>query len=270
MEEMSVRDFQSRVYAFYHGNWREFPWRETHDPYHILVSEMMLQQTQVERVLPRYLSFTGLFPDFFALASATPGDVVRQWQGLGYNRRAIYLHRIAERVVDCHGGFLPEDEAALRDLPGIGKATAAAIMAFAFGRPSVLVETNIRRVFIHCFFPGEIGVNDARILPRVEKTLDRENPREWYYALMDLGVFLKKKYGNANRRSAHYQRQSVFQGSDRQIRGRILDLLREYPVMEVDQLLLQLDADPDRARALLMQLEDEGFLEIHGRTAMLA
>lgn len=270
MKEMSVRDFQSRVYAFYHGNRRTFPWRETHDPYHILVSEMMLQQTQVERVLPRYLSFIAHFPDFFALASATPGDVVRQWQGLGYNRRAIYLHRIAERVVDCHGGFLPEDEAALRDLPGIGKATAAAIMAFAFGRPSILVETNIRRVFIHCFFPGEIGVTDARIIPLVETTLDLQNPREWYYALMDLGVFLKKKHGNANRRSAHYQRQSAFQGSDRQIRGRILDLLREYPAMEVDQVLLQLDADPDRSRALLMQLENEGFLEIRGRTAKLA
>jgi len=269
MKAESIRNFQSHVYAFYRGNRREFPWRQTHDPYYILVSEMMLQQTQVERVIPKYLSFVANFPDFAALASATPGDVVREWQGLGYNRRAIYLHRIARRVMDCYGGSLPENEEALRGLPGIGKATAAAIMAFAYGRPSILIETNIKAVFIHCFFPKDVRVTDREITRLVELTLDRSNPRDWYYALMDLGTVLKRKNGNPTRRSVHYQRQSPFQGSDRQIRGRILDILRESPEIKIDHILLRLDTDPERTRGLLARLEREGFLEISGETVRM-
>lgn len=270
MKAESVQDFQKRVYAFYRENRRDLPWRDTDDPYRILVSEMMLQQTQVERVIPKYLSFIEKFPDFRSLASATPGDVVREWQGLGYNRRAIYLHRTAERVTGSHAGSLPDCEETLRKLPGIGKATAAAVMAFAFGRPSILVETNIKAVFIHCFFRKDVFVTDRQIVPLVEMTLDRENPRDWYYALMDLGASLKKKFGNPTRRSAHYHRQSPFEGSDRQIRGRILDILRESPEMEMGELLLRLPADPEKTRVLLARLEKEGFLTIDGETVGLS
>jgi A/G-specific adenine glycosylase len=270
MEEKSVRDFQAWVYTFYRQNRRDLPWRNTFDPYRILVSEMMLQQTQVERVIPKYLSFIEKFPDFQSLASATPGDIIREWQGLGYNRRAIYLYRIAERVVEGFGGSLPDSEETLRGLPGIGKATAAAIMAFAFGRPTILIETNIKAVFIHCFFPDDVSVTDRQIVPLVEMTLDRENPRDWYYALMDLGAALKKKNENPTRRSAHYHRQSPFEGSDRQIRGRILDILRECPEMEIAGIISRLEADPERAGVLLARLEKEGFLSISGETARLS
>lgn len=270
LEPDAVQDFQERVYRYYRQHRRDLPWRDTRDPYLILVSEMMLQQTQVERVIPKYRAFVERFPDFQSLASAKPGEVIREWQGLGYNRRAIYLHRTAERVAGCFGGSLPESEEALRGLPGIGKATAAAIMAFAFGRPSILIETNIKAVFIHCFFPGVASVTDRQIAYLVELTLDRENPRDWYYALMDLGSALKKKCKNPTRRSAHYQRQSPFEGSDRQIRGRIIEILRECQEIGIGDLLSRLEADPGRAGILLDRLEKEGFLTISENTARLS
>ncbi|HUU75160.1 MAG TPA: A/G-specific adenine glycosylase [Methanoregulaceae archaeon] len=270
MKTLSTSEFRSAVYAFYSRNRRDLPWRETHDPYCILVSEIMLQQTQVERVIPKYESFISKFPDFEALSSANSGEVIREWQGLGYNRRAVALTRIADCVVEEYNGDLPENEDALRDLPGIGKATAAAIMAFAFGQPSVLIETNIRRVFIHCFFPEKGKVSDREILPLVEVTLDRRNPRDWYYALMDLGSALKKKENNPNRKSTHYRRQSPFEGSNRQLRGQLVRILAEEEVIAMDQVLSRIKADPDLVRSLLLHLEEEGFLAIKNGTVRIA
>jgi A/G-specific adenine glycosylase len=255
--------FQAMIWAFYHAHARPMAWRETRDPYAILVSEVMLQQTQVNRVKEKYPDFIGTFPTFETLAAAPLSAVLDQWQGLGYNRRAVALHRAAGIVVADWGGHLKEDPADLVTLPGIGKATAASIAAFAFNRPTVFIETNIRRVFIHCFCADRDGVTDGEILPLVEQTLDRENSREWYYALMDFGTFIAANHPNPNRKSAHYSKQSRFEGSDRQVRGRILRLLGVGPSSS-DDLIGELGEDPARVDRLLLALQAEGFLEIEG------
>ncbi len=220
---MTTKKFQQLVYAYYAKNKRVFPWRETRDPYAILVSEIMLQQTQTERVIIKYNEWLALFPTFKALARAPLGNILRTWQGLGYNRRALALKHLAEIVTKEHSGTLPENYEELLKLPGIGPYTAGAVMAFAFNKPLPIIETNIRTVFIHHFFPKDHGqIHDKEILSYVEKTLDQNNPRDWYWALMDYGVHLKKIHGNLNTKSRHYVKQSSFIGSNRQMRAALL------------------------------------------------
>ena len=189
----ALRLFRDLILAHYRAHGRDLPWRQTTDPYRILVSEIMLQQTQVERVAVKYREFLERFPDFESLAHAPKSEVLLAWQGLGYNRRAIALQGAAQRVIEEYGGRLPADVETLATFPGIGKATAAAICAYAFNMPVVYIETNIRRIFIHFFFQDREGVRDDEILPLVERALDRENPREWYSALMEYG---DSKYSN--------------------------------------------------------------------------
>ncbi|MGC9434877.1 MAG: A/G-specific adenine glycosylase [Methanomicrobiales archaeon] len=245
---------------FYRECGRDLPWRRTVDPYRIVVSELMLQQTPVDRVIPRYHAFIDAFPDFGTLARAPQRDVLARWQGLGYNRRALYLHRIAMQVMEEHAGHLPDDPVALQRFPGIGPATAASIAAFAFNRPVVFIETNIRRVFLHFFFEGEEDVPDRRVLPLVAQTLDGENPRDWYNALMDLGTVIARTGGNANRRSREYLRQSPFEGSNRQIRGEILRALVDAESVKEDDIRILRDTDPVRRERILRALEREGFI----------
>jgi A/G-specific adenine glycosylase len=223
----SLRRFRKTVYAYYNRHGRRLPWRRDFNPYHIFVSEIMLQQTQVDRVSLKFDPFIKEFPDFAALAGAPLSKVLRLWQGLGYNRRALNLKRAAEIITGDHNGVLPDAPAILETLPGIGKATAASIAAFAFDKPVVFLETNIRTVLIHHFFKDAESVHDEKLLPFAACFLDRKNPRKWYSALMDYGTMLKKQYGNAARRSAGYKKQSRFEGSRRQKRGRILRLLLE-------------------------------------------
>lgn len=224
-EEDEITRFQDIIYSHYRENGRSFPWRETTDPYEILVSEIMLQQTQTERVLDKYRLFLESWPDFQSLAAAGLTEVIRAWSGLGYNRRAKGLLEIARTVVERFDGSLPDGVEQLRGLPMVGHATASAVMAFAFGKGVPYLETNIRRVFIYFFFDGRDQVRDRELMPLVEITLDNGDPRQWYYALMDYGVMLRKILPNPNRRSAHYTRQSAFEGSDRQIRGAVLKYL---------------------------------------------
>ena len=255
--------FSEMVRAFYRAHARSMAWRETRDPYRVLISEVMLQQTQVNRVKEKYPQFIEAFPTFASLADAPLSAVLERWQGLGYNRRAVALHRAAGIVVSAWGGVLREDPADLVTLPGIGKATAASVAAFAFNRPTVFIETNIRRVFIHCFCRDQEGVTDREILPLVERTLDQQNPREWYYALMDYGTFIAAHHSNPNKKSAHYTKQSRFEGSDRQVRGRILRLVRAGPARR-DDMTRELGEDSGRVGRLLLALKAEGFLEIEG------
>jgi A/G-specific adenine glycosylase len=218
MEDAAFR----RLVWEYHGHYRRsFEWREQPEPYRVFISEVMLQQTQTGRVAERFPVFLTRFPDFPALADASLGEVLAAWQGLGYNRRARFLHEASRTIAGDWGGVLPADEASMRSLPGIGPNTAASILAFAFNVPTVFIETNIRTVFLHHYHP-EAGVPDKALLALVARTLDHGRPREWYYALMDYGVHLKREHGNANRRSPHYSRQSRFEGSVRQVRGAIL------------------------------------------------
>jgi A/G-specific adenine glycosylase len=262
--------FQNRILSFYHSHRRDLPWRDTADPYRILVSEIMLQQTQVDRVKEKYTWFTARFPDIGSLAQATIEEVLSEWQGLGYNRRALALKKAAVEIVERFGGVLPDNEKSLRSLPAIGPYTAAAILAFAFNRPVVMIETNIRRVCIHCFFKDLTGVADREILPLIEETLGRENPREWYNALMDYGWHLGSAIGNPNRRSRHYQRQAPFEGSNRQIRGKIIRLLVGGADTVIEDLCMTLDLPASAVGPVLSQLEDEGFIAREGNRVRIA
>jgi A/G-specific adenine glycosylase len=255
-----INSFQQQIKRFYNENKRDMPWRDTDDPYYILVSEFMLQQTQAERVLLKYGPFITRFPDFQTLSRAGLKEVLAAWQGLGYNRRAINLKETAEEIISRYSGKVPESTEELIQLPGIGKATAGAILAFVFNKPSVFIETNIRRVFIHFFFQDKKDIQDKEIIPLVEKTLDHENPRHWYYALMDYGAMLKKQGSNPNRKSAHYSRQAPFEGSNRQARGAILRHLLNNGTMEEYELITLLGITPFRGDKIISALEKEGFL----------
>ncbi len=265
-----IQDFQQMVLSYYHEHGRDLAWRHTSDPYQILVSEIMLQQTQVERVAVKFPEFIRAFPDFAALAAASLEDVLFVWQGMGYNRRAISLQKCATVVMRDFNGLLPADTDILATFPGIGRATASSIGAFAFSMPVVFIETNIRRVFIHYFFPLSPTVSDAEILPLVEQTLYRPDPRTWYWALMDLGSALKKTVVNPNRRSAHYTKQSPFEGSDRKIRGIILKTLLKEHSLEEEELVVRLDEERCRITRILRILESEGFIQREGDRYLLA
>lgn len=258
MKKLTTVQFKKTIWNFYRNHKREMPWRETRDPYKILVSEIMLQQTQVSRVLKKYPEFIKAFPRPKVLAKAPLRRVLSVWQGMGYNRRALSLKRIADEVVKKHGGKIPADLALLVKFPGIGKNTAGAILAFAFNKPSVFIETNIRRVFIHHFFKNHHRVHDKDILPLIEKTLDEKNPREWYYALMDYGASFPKHVKNPNRQSKHYVKQKSFKGSNREVRGLILRILLEKGPLPITQLKMHIERGelPQNLRGLMR----EGFL----------
>lgn len=242
----------------------------TRDPYEVLVSEIMLQQTQVERVLAKYGPFLERFPGFPELAQSSLRDILTEWQGLGYNRRARSLQGTAQRVTAEFGGRLPADRKILESLPGIGTATAGALMAFAFEEPVVFVETNIRRVYLHFFYPEMEGVPDSRLWPLIMLTLDAARARPWYYALMDYGAMLKKVVPNPNRRSLHYSRQSPFPGSDREIRSRILRLFLSEPELAEKAILNDIAGDEARIRRILKQLTQEHFLHYQSGQYSLA
>jgi A/G-specific adenine glycosylase len=262
------RVFIKTVWDFYKEEGRHtLPWRNLpagrqgqRNPYRILVSEVMLQQTQVERVIPKYQEFLRVFGTVEKLAEAPLGDVLRMWQGLGYNRRAKMLHEAGKRVTGECGGTFPKTYEGLRTLPGVGSYTAGAVMVFAYNTPVPIIETNIRTVFIHHFFNDATDIPDSEIVRYIERTLDLENPREWYYALMDYGAYLKKKEGNLNTRSKHYTKQSTFKGSDRQIRGAIVRALTEHRLTR-EELHEKLSSfDIQRIDAQVERLKEEGMI----------
>lgn len=220
----------------------------------------MLQQTQVSRVTIKYKEFLKAFPTLESLAKAPLGRVLTVWQGLGYNRRAKYLHNFAKEVVEKHTGKIPKDYVTLLSLPGIGKGTAGSLSAFAFNLPVTFIETNIRRVYIHQFFKDTTGVTDAEILPLVEQTLDRENPREWYYALMDYGTYLKSQVPNPNTKSRHYTKQSKFGGSNREVRGAIIKFLSKNKKGKRKEMSKELGFEKGRFENALLGLVKEGLV----------
>ncbi|HEY0965370.1 MAG TPA: hypothetical protein VGE13_02720 [Candidatus Saccharimonadales bacterium] len=207
--------------------YRDMPWREDIRPYYVLVSELMLQQTQVARVIPKFEAFIERFPDEKTLAEASLGDVLKLWQGLGYNRRAKFLHEAARQVVELNS--FPDTFAELVKLPGVGKNTAGAILAYSFNKPSIFVETNIRTVYIHHFFADNFSVDDKEIIKLLEHTIDQEHPRKFYWALMDYGSWLKTNGVRNISSSKHYKKQSPLKGSLREMRGKILKVLSDAP-----------------------------------------
>jgi A/G-specific adenine glycosylase len=273
MDDKQRRHFQASVRDYYQAHGRhDLPWRQPDaagrlDPYPIIMSEVMLQQTQVGRVIPKYLEFLRRFPTLQALAAAPLGEVLRAWSGLGYNRRAKFLREGAILVVDEYDGQVPRELAALIRLPGIGANTAGAILAYAFNQPAVFVETNIRTVFIHHFFDDEVtGITEPAIRQLVAETLDREQPREWYWALMDYGTYLKQSVGNLNVRGSGYSRQSRFQGSRRQVRGQVIRLLGQRPY---DLAALRAVIDDERLKTVLDELVAERLIRQQGRRYLL-
>ncbi len=258
-----VRSFQETVLTYYQEHGRhDLPWRlpakdGSFDPYRILVSELMLQQTQVQRVIPKFQSFIAQFPSFEALAGATLADVLKAWSGLGYNRRAKYLWQAAQMVATEYQGKPTPDRQRLERLPGVGPNTAGAILAYAYNQPVVFIETNIRTVYIHHFFAGAEKVTDRELTDMVAQTLP-DNPRQWYWALMDYGTFLKQTVGAQLHKVHGYKPQSKFEGSKRQIRGQVLRILgadRASPAALKRQL-------PDeRLQDVLDDLEREGLIE---------
>ena len=258
LTDAPLRELREVVWEYYHSHARSMPWREEPTPYHVLVSELMLQQTQVGRVLPKYREFMARFPTIRAFTEASLGDVLSTWSGLGYNRRAKFLHAAAQMVVRDFGGVVPDNVEDLVKLPGVGRNTAGAILAYAFNQPIVFIETNVRTVFIHHFFADRTDVDDKELLPLVKLACDPEHPREWYWALMDYGTHLKQTLGNNVSQSKHYVRQSKFEGSRRQIRGRILKHLTGGPRQAKE--LLRLEPD-ERTLSVLTDLTKEGFIE---------
>lgn len=262
----ATSSFRKKIYKYYDKHGRDLPWRKTRNPYYILVSEIMLQQTQVERVLEKYRVFIKTFPDLKSLAKAPLPKLLGIWQGLGYNRRALALKALAEKAVAEHRGRLPRGPALLLALPGIGPYTAGAITAFAFNQPVIFMDTNIRRVYIHEFFHDREDIRDDEIISFLELTMDVENPGKWYNALMDYGAMLRREQINPNRRSAHYTKQSPFENSNRQVRGRILkELVAEAP-LSAAKIVKRTGMDPERVKANLTKLTEEGFIKKNGRT----
>jgi A/G-specific adenine glycosylase len=266
-EILAINQFQEIVWDYYRAHKRNnLPWRHDIDDenfaYYVLVSEIMLQQTQVNRVIYKFNQWIELFPTIATLAAADLDVVLHAWSGLGYNRRAKYLLESAKVIVSEHEGRIPSEPGLLEALPGIGKATAAAVVVYAYNLPKLFVETNIRTVFIHHFFPFAEHVADKELLPLIESSLDKENPREWYWALMDYGSFLKQSVGNISQKSKHYKKQSTFEGSSRQLRGAILKLLlvkkRTYDELSAMNLF------DERLDEVLAALEKEKLIKKTG------
>ena len=280
----TINDFRLRVLKRGRELYRDLPWRRTRDPYAIWVSEVMLQQTQVARVDGRWQRWLMRFPDVTVLACAEVADVLEEWQGMGYNRRALALRSAARAVMDG-GGTMPSDEAALVALPGIGPATAAGIRAFAFDLPATYLETNVRTVFLHELFPDAEDVPDSALIPLVRETCPQDDsdptddPRTWYYALLDYGAYLKKSLPNPSRRSRTHVRQSRFEGSHRQRRAEVVRMLLDAHQMgegiteeQVMARLADIEAQagrkaPDAGEALgiLGELVAEGFCTASGK-----
>lgn len=258
------KQFITTVYDYYHTHGRhDLPWRTTTDPYMIAVSEIMLQQTQVARVIEKYHSFLKLFPTVHALAGAPLGSVIAAWSGLGYNRRAKFLHKMAIAVIEKYNGVFPKTIEGLLELPGIGPYTSRAIAAFAYNTPSAFIETNIRTVYIHHFFRDGANVSDAELAPKINATVDHENPRAWYWALMDYGSFLKSKGIASHRVSKHYAKQSTFKGSRRQVRGGILRALIGAQ-MTKSELALIVQREEVLVESVLLDLLKEGLVQKKG------
>ena len=249
--------FQELVWQKGRELYRDMPWRCDTRPYYVLVSELMLQQTQVARVIPKFETFIEYFPDEYALAQASLADVLRLWQGLGYNRRARFLHEAARMIVDEYKGEFPSDEARLIKLSGVGKNTAGAVRAYSFNQPSVFIETNVRTVYFHHFFQNQENISDKELYEMVARTMDVEHPREWYWALMDYGSWLKAQGISNVSRSTHYTKQSPLRGSLRETRGVILRQLVGSEAVLIEDLRTQIAMDDRFDTALAGLIRDK-------------
>jgi A/G-specific adenine glycosylase len=230
-----IQEFQKKVLSFYKKNGRMLPWRETTDPYKILLSELMLQQTQVNRVIRYYESWIARWPTIHALASASRVEVLQAWMGLGYNTRAMNLHKAARKIVTQFDSDVLEAMRQYKEIPGVGRYTSQAVQIFATNADLVTVDTNIRRIFIKEFHLPET-VSDKELWMLAERCLPNGRSREWHNALMDYGALhlTAQKTGIKSK-----TRQSRFEGSDRQLRARIIRILlqNDESLMNISRIL---------------------------------
>lgn len=252
---MTNSEFQELVWDNGQTLYRDMPWRRDTRPYYVLVSEIMLQQTQVERVIPKFEAFIARFPDVKTLAAAPLADVLIAWNGLGYNRRAKFLHEAAKKIMNDFKGVFPDTYEQLVTLPGVGANTAGALLAYSFNIDRPFIETNVRTVYFHHYFDDNALVSDKELREVVAQTLDAEHPREWYWALMDYGSYLKRQGVGKIDKSKHYKKQSALKGSVREVRGQIIRALTSAPSDE-SSLRLQLKADERFPVALAGLLRD--------------
>lgn len=259
---MVVEDFQQLLLDKGKELYRDMPWREDTRPYYVLVSELMLQQTQVARVMPKFEAFIEKFPDEQSLAQASLAEVLKLWQGLGYNRRAKFLHAAAKQIVER--GAFPDTLAELMKLAGVGKNTAGAMLAYSFNQPSIFVETNVRTVYIHHFFNDQFDVDDKEIIALLEQTIDHKKPREFYWALMDYGSWLKASGVRNVSSSKHYKKQSPLKGSLREARGMILKELTKRD-QSIDRLRQAVNMDDRFARAVEGLKHDKLIVQTDGQ-----
>lgn len=293
MTSRNVQKFQNEILTYYKDNKRTMVWRDISNPYKIFVSEMMLQQTQVERVKIKYVEFIKKFPTIKSVALADKNEILKTWQGLGYNRRALFIKRVCEEIISKHKGIFPKDFKTLQTLPGIGPSTAGAICAFAYNQPVFFIETNVRTVLLHFFFKNKEKVSDIEIMnvlkkatpyasarhPRVDrdpeiKLLDSRlrgnddpivtTPKDWYYALYDYGTFLKKSLGKnktkLHQKSKHHTKQSKFEGSFRQKRAQVLKLKLSNSHISDTEILNKLTLSPQELEDVIISLDRDGLI----------
>ena len=257
---MNAKNFNEEIWEQGRQLYRDMPWRDNTESYFVLVSELMLQQTQVDRVIPKFELFMHTFPTIASLAIAPLADVLTVWSGLGYNRRAKFLHEAAKKVVAEFDGVIPGTYDELVSLPGIGPNTAGAILAYSFNTPVVFIETNVRTVYFHHFFEDQALVTDKELKELVAQTVDQEHPREWYWAMMDYGSYLKKQGVGRINKSSHYKKQASLKGSLREVRGLILKALAVADLSQ-DELRQAMPAD-ERYDSALAALLNEGMVTL--------
>lgn len=255
----AILNFREMIFSWWKNNRRDLPWRTTSDSYRIAVSEIMLQQTQVSRVLPKYKEFLKAFPTLHRLAQASPAQVLRLWKGLGYNRRALFIHKLATTVEEKYSGKFPQTLQELTKLPGLGNYTARALLVFSYRKDVYLIDTNIRRIIVHYFYNGS-AQNERKIVEVAEQLLPKGKSWEWHQALMDFGALAMKGVHTSNKKKA-----KPFRGSNRFVRGRIVDILREASVPEaklVNQMLNEYDIQKSDTQGNILRLVKEGLIMI--------
>lgn len=282
ISQKNIKEFQQKIFSWYKVHKQDFPWRKTRDPYQILVSEVMLQQTQVSRVIPKFEAWLQRFPTVADLAKAPVSEVLAYWSGLGYNRRALFLKKTAVEITEKYGGKFPQDEKTLKSLPGIGEYTARAVLCFAFDKQITVVDTNVRKVILtqfinyrhceersnpvglslsdgDCHAPSSLAMTSKEIKHIADLLLPSGKAYDWNQALMDYSrVMLAKE-------KIPVPKQSKFLGSRRYYRGQILKLLlqkKKISINEIGPMIKKdfMDSDNELINKILIELEAEGFV----------
>ena len=266
IETGQIKSFRTKIRTFYRKHGRDLPFRMINNPYLVTVSEIMLQQTQVDRVIPKYENWIKQFPDWKTLSKSSNKSILTYWSGLGYNRRALYLKEIAQIIVKNHNGKMPPDIKTLQSFPGIGKYTSHAILIFAFDKRVAAVDTNIRKVLLHEFnLPPETSEKDIQSL--ADLVLPKTKIKEWHYALMDYAKTLPQ---DVHIKYQTKYKQSKFEGSLRQIRGEIIRQLtknRFTTIQQISAILKRNDVDIQKA---ITTLVNENMIQVKNKKIYLS